>query len=102
MYLSSFKWSELLLFINQILPVWYQNEEDIHLHPMILLLIGLMLNISEKVGLLELSRNFFAECISFFLSEQNNIYVKMEHCISGKNQLGSGNHTSGNSKQELC
>ncbi len=45
-----------LLFINQIIQVWYQNEEDIQLLPMIcsstasydMLLIGLRWNISGK------------------------------------------------------
>ena len=48
-----------LLFCNQILQVWYQNEEDIHLLPYDMLLIGLIWNISGKIGLLEVSRNFF-------------------------------------------
>ncbi len=51
-----------LLFIKQILQVWYQNEEDIHLFSYDMLLIGLIWNISVIIGLLEVSRNFFAEC----------------------------------------
>ena len=47
-----------LLFINQIVQIWYQNEEDTHLLPK-MLLISLIYNISGKNGLLEVSRDFF-------------------------------------------